>query len=202
MRMSFVYLATAMDWSAGFWQPSNAMDLSFSIDAAEEALQHTAVCKSSTPVTIAIHDCSAEFTSLLTTNGISVGVDGKGAWRDDVCLERFWRAIKDAQAYRAPIKAPAKHGNRSVVISRSMTQNDLPNRCRPHPRSSPLQPAAAQRACTGDPLSDAEAFVQRPGPQTELHGKCSGVGEAAALRSTRCRGQHRGRNKGGRTSTA
>jgi hypothetical protein len=53
MWMSFVCLATATDWSAGFRQPSNAIDLSFSIDAAEEALQDTAVRKSSTPVRIA-----------------------------------------------------------------------------------------------------------------------------------------------------
>jgi hypothetical protein len=170
------------------------MDLSFSIDAAEEASQDTAVRKSSTPVRIAIHDCSAEFISVLTTNGISVGMDGKGGWRDNVCVERLWRAIKDAEAYRAPMKASAKHGNRSVVISRSMTQDDLPNRCRPHFNPLPLSA-----------LAPATHFAMRKllfkdQPQTVLHGNCFGVGEATALRSMRCRGQHRGRNKGG-TST-
>jgi putative transposase len=31
---------------------------------------------------------SAEFTSLLISNGIEISMDGKGAWRDDVLVER------------------------------------------------------------------------------------------------------------------
>jgi putative transposase len=31
---------------------------------------------------------SAEFTSLLISNGIEISMDGKGAWRDKVFVER------------------------------------------------------------------------------------------------------------------
>jgi putative transposase len=37
---------------------------------------------------------SAEFTSVLINNGISISMDGKGAWRDNVFVERFWRTVK------------------------------------------------------------------------------------------------------------
>lgn len=37
---------------------------------------------------------SLRFTGVLTAAGISTSMDGKGAWRDTVFVERFWRSIK------------------------------------------------------------------------------------------------------------
>ncbi|MGY4412067.1 transposase InsO family protein [Bradyrhizobium sp. LB7.1] len=34
------------------------------------------------------------FTSLLADNGIAISMDGRGAWRDNVFVERLWRSIK------------------------------------------------------------------------------------------------------------
>ena len=42
---------------------------------------------------------STEFTKVLTDNGISISMDGKGAWRDNVFIERFWRTIKYEEVY-------------------------------------------------------------------------------------------------------
>src|SRR5258705_10606517 len=42
---------------------------------------------------------SAEFTSVLINNGISISMDGKGAWRDNVFVERFWRTVKYEEVY-------------------------------------------------------------------------------------------------------
>ena len=42
---------------------------------------------------------SPEFTSLLISNGIEISMDGKGAWRDNVFVERFWRTIKYEEVY-------------------------------------------------------------------------------------------------------
>jgi hypothetical protein len=36
----------------------------------------------------------AAFTGLLANNGIAISMDGKGAWRDNVFVERLWRSIK------------------------------------------------------------------------------------------------------------
>ena len=37
---------------------------------------------------------SADFTGVLTSNGIAISMDGKGAWRDNVFVERLWRSVK------------------------------------------------------------------------------------------------------------
>ena len=42
---------------------------------------------------------SAAFTGLLRTNAIAISVDGRGAWRDSVFVERLWRPVKDEEVY-------------------------------------------------------------------------------------------------------
>ena len=41
----------------------------------------------------------AAFTSALADKGIAISMDGKGAWRDNVFVERLWRAIKYEEVY-------------------------------------------------------------------------------------------------------
>ena len=36
---------------------------------------------------------------MLTEAGIKISMDGKGAWRDNVFVERFWRTIKYEEVY-------------------------------------------------------------------------------------------------------
>jgi putative transposase len=42
---------------------------------------------------------SDSFTEVLINNGIAISMDGKGAWRDNVFLERFWRTVKYEEVY-------------------------------------------------------------------------------------------------------
>ena len=42
---------------------------------------------------------SDAFTTLLTAHGIRISMDGKGAWRDNVFVERLWRTIKYDEVY-------------------------------------------------------------------------------------------------------
>ena len=42
---------------------------------------------------------SAAFTGALADNGIAISMDGKGAWRDNVFVERLWRSVKYEEAY-------------------------------------------------------------------------------------------------------
>jgi transposase InsO family protein len=37
---------------------------------------------------------SAEFIKVLASREIKISMDGKGAWRDHVFIERLWRTIK------------------------------------------------------------------------------------------------------------
>src|SRR6185436_10575145 len=39
------------------------------------------------------------FTSLLASHGIAISMDGKGAWRDNVFVERLWRSVKYEEVY-------------------------------------------------------------------------------------------------------
>ena len=36
---------------------------------------------------------------MLANNGIAISMDGKGAWRDNVFVERLWRSIKYEEVY-------------------------------------------------------------------------------------------------------
>ena len=42
---------------------------------------------------------SAAFTGLLLDNKIAISMDGKGAWRDNVFVERIWRSVKYEEVY-------------------------------------------------------------------------------------------------------
>ena len=39
------------------------------------------------------------FTGVLANNGIAISMDGKGAWRDNVFVERLWRSVKHEEVY-------------------------------------------------------------------------------------------------------
>ena len=39
------------------------------------------------------------FTDLLKAHGIRVSMDGKGAWRENVFIERLWRSVKYEEMY-------------------------------------------------------------------------------------------------------
>jgi putative transposase len=41
----------------------------------------------------------AAFTGALSGNGIAISMDGKGAWRDNVFIERLWRSVKYEEVY-------------------------------------------------------------------------------------------------------
>jgi putative transposase len=101
MARGFVYLAAVMDWFARrilAWRLSNTMEASFCIDAVEEALAKHG-CPQIFNTDQGGQFTSAEFTSVLINNGISISMDGKGAWRDNVFVERFWRTIKYEEVY-------------------------------------------------------------------------------------------------------
>jgi putative transposase len=71
------------------------MEASFCVAASEEALT-----KHVKPE-IFNTDQGAQFTgaAFLTRNGIKISMDGKGAWRDNVFVERLWRSVKYEEVY-------------------------------------------------------------------------------------------------------
>ena len=69
---------------------------------------------------------SADFISVLSRNDIAISMDGKGAWRDNVFVERFWRTIKYEEVY---LHAYDSVGEARQAIARYL---DFYNSRRPH----------------------------------------------------------------------
>ena len=42
---------------------------------------------------------SVDFTGVLLKHGVAISMDGRGAWRDNVFVERLWRSVKYEEVY-------------------------------------------------------------------------------------------------------
>ncbi len=110
MAHGFVYLAAVLDWFSRrvlSWRVSITLEVEFCLDAVEEAL--------------ALHGgpeifntdqgsqfTSADFTGLLSQHAIAISMDGRGAWRDNVFVERLWRSVKYEEVYLRAYDSIAK----------------------------------------------------------------------------------------------
>ena len=101
MAKGFVYLAAVIDWFTRrvlSWRLSISMETSFCIEAVEEAL-----AKFGKPEIFNTDQgsqfTSTAFTDVLKQADIQISMDGKGAWRDNVFVERLWRTIKYEEVY-------------------------------------------------------------------------------------------------------
>jgi transposase InsO family protein len=56
------------------------------------------------------------FTGVLADNGVAIRVYGKGAWRDNVFVERLWRSVKYEED-SASLRDRQRRAARSAVIS-------------------------------------------------------------------------------------
>ena len=63
---------------------------------------------------------------MLIKNGIAISMDGKGAWRDNVFVERLWRSVKYEEVY---LRAYDTASEARTSIRRYL---DFYNRRRPH----------------------------------------------------------------------
>jgi len=101
MARGFVYLAVVLDWFSRrvlSWRVSVSMDADFCIEAVEEALENYG--KPEIFNTDQGSQFTSEaFTSLLLRHEIEISMDGKGAWRDNIFVERLWRSVKYEEVY-------------------------------------------------------------------------------------------------------
>jgi putative transposase len=101
MARGFVYLAAVVDWFSRrvlAWRLSITMEAAFCIEAVEEALARYGrpeIFNTDQGSQFTSHD----FTRVLLKNEIAISMDGKGAWRDNVFVERLWRSIKYEEVY-------------------------------------------------------------------------------------------------------
>ena len=128
MARGFVYLAVVLDWFSRrvlSWRVSITMEAAFCVETLEEALA------SHGKPEISNTDQGSQFTgaafiSVLIKNGIAISMDGKGAWRDNVFVERLWRSVKYEEVY---LRAYDTASEARASIGRYL---DFYNRRRPH----------------------------------------------------------------------
>ena len=101
MARGFVYLAAVVDWFSRrvlAWRLSITLETEFCLEAVNEALARHGKPE------IFNTDQGSQFTSMAFTGmlldqKIAISMDGRGAWRDNVFVERLWRSVKYEEVY-------------------------------------------------------------------------------------------------------
>jgi putative transposase len=81
----------------------------------------------------------AAFTGMLANNDIAISMDGKGAWRDNVFVERLWRSVKYEEVYLRAYDSVRRPALRSAATWTSITAGD---RIRALTASRPIKPTS------------------------------------------------------------
>ncbi len=101
MARGFVYLAAVVDVFSRrvlAHRVSITMEADFCIEALEEALARRGkpdILNSDQGSQFT----SVDFTGVLLKHGVAISMDGRGAWRDNVFVERLWRSVKYEEVY-------------------------------------------------------------------------------------------------------
>jgi putative transposase len=101
MERGFVYLVAVIDWFSRkvlSWRVSNSLTADFCVEALEEAIDRFGAPE------IFNTDQGSQFTAadfldVLKRHEIRISMDGRGAWRDNVFVERLWRSVKYEEVY-------------------------------------------------------------------------------------------------------
>ncbi len=96
-----MYLVAIMGWHSRkllSWRRSNSMDGHFCVDALKVTLRRYGAPE------IFNTDQGSQFTStaftgVLKKHDITISMDGKGRWVDNVFVERLWRTVKYDNIY-------------------------------------------------------------------------------------------------------
>ena len=150
MARGFAYLAAVVDWFSRrvlAWRLSITMEVAFCLEAVEEAL-----ARYGRPTIFNTDQgsqfTSADFTVLLLKNAVAISMDAKGAWRDNVFVERLWRSVKYEEVY---LRAYDSVGEARGSLGRYF---EFYNRKRPH---SSLEARTPDQAYFAHPSQAAAA---------------------------------------------
>jgi putative transposase len=139
MAKGFVYLAVVLDWFSRrvlAWRVSITLGAAFCIETLEEALAKHGKPDIFNTDQGAQFTCAA-FTDVLHKHEVKISMDGKGAWRDNVFVERLWRTVKYEEVY---LRAYDSVSDARTSLGRYL---DLYNRRRPHSSLDDMTPDQA-----------------------------------------------------------
>ena len=128
MARGFVYLVAIVDWFSRrvlSHRVSISMESGFCVEALEEAIGRYGkpeIFNSDQGSQFT----SVDFTSVLLREKIAVSMDGKGAWRDNVFVERLWKSVKYEEVY---LRAYDTVAEARASLGRYL---NFYNTCRPH----------------------------------------------------------------------
>ena len=101
MARGFVYLAVVLDWFSRrvlSWRLSITMEAAFCVETLEDAL-----ARHGKPDIFNTDQGSqftgSDFIGVLAKSKVEISMDGKGAWRDNVFVERLWRSVKYEEVF-------------------------------------------------------------------------------------------------------
>jgi putative transposase len=128
LTKGFAYLIVILDWYSRkvlSWRVSNIMDISFCLEALEEAIARYGTHE------IFNTDQGSQFTSdaftgKLKEHNIRISMDGKGSWRDNIFVGRLCRSVKYEEVY-LKVYETVTEARRSIGIYLNFY-----NRERPH----------------------------------------------------------------------
>jgi putative transposase len=101
MAKGFLYLVAIMDWVSRAvlaWRLSNTLGAEFCVEALEEAL-----FRYGRPEIFNTDQgsqfTSDDFTGTLERQKVTISMDGKGRYMDNIFVERLWRSLKYEEVY-------------------------------------------------------------------------------------------------------
>jgi putative transposase len=139
MARGFVYLTAVVDWASRrvlAHRVAITLESCHAVEALEEAF-----AKYGLPEIVNTDQGSqftaTEFTDAVLSRNVLLSMDGKGAWRDNVFVERVWRSVKYEEVYLKAYDS-VSHARRSIG-----NYLNWYNQNRPHSRLSDQTPDEA-----------------------------------------------------------
>lgn len=130
MAKGFVYLTAVVDWASRkvlAAKISITLETCHAVEVLKEAFIHHG-----TPEIINTDQgsqfTSEEFINTVKAQGCKISMDGRGAWRDNIFVERLWKTVKYERVYLYAYDS-VNEARRSI-----MQYLDWYNRSRPHSR--------------------------------------------------------------------
>jgi putative transposase len=115
MARGFVYLTAVVDWASRrvlAHRVAITLESCHAVEALEEAF-----AKCGLPEIVNTDQGSqftaTEFTDAVLSRNVLLSMDGKGAWRDNVFVERVWRSVKYEEVYLKAYDS-VSHARRSI----------------------------------------------------------------------------------------
>ncbi len=101
MRRGFLYLVAVLDWATRrvlAWRLSNTLTGDCCLDALAAAIRDYG-CPGILNTDQGSQFTGTAFVDLVQQHGIALSMDGRGAWRDNLFVERLWKSVKYEEVY-------------------------------------------------------------------------------------------------------